>query len=280
MIKINGHPIKSFVFPAGEVQVKLPMDHIKGAKLLRIDARISSSDDFMSLLLVASAIHHHHQRFFDIDLETHLVIHYLPYARQDRVCSNGEAFSLDMVLDLLLRNFDIIEVTDIHNPKIIENDERIWHNDVLGILLQNKKWFEGIDLLVAPDKGSINKVTQISGAFEIPMVHADKVRNPEDGKITSYELHGDVKGKNVLVIDDICDGGGTFIMLADELKKKEAKSWNLYVTHGIFSRGLEPLYVAGYDKIYTTDSFFGNREEHPYADIIYGGNKLFVHKLD
>lgn len=57
--------------------------------------------------------------------------------------------------------------------------------------------------------------------------------------------------KNILIVDDICDGGATFMLLTKDLYKRGAKSINLFVTHGIFSKGLKPLKEAGINRIFT-----------------------------
>ena len=64
----------------------------------------------------------------------------------------------------------------------------------------------------------------------------------------------DLKGATCVIVDDICDGGGTFLGLATELKAKNAGELILIVTHGIFSKGLESL-TSVFDKIYSTNSF-------------------------
>jgi len=64
-----------------------------------------------------------------------------------------------------------------------------------------------------------------------------------------------------MIVDDICDGGATFILLAKELYAAGAKEVNLFVTHGIFSKGLIPLYEAGIKRIFTQD---GEASEEHY----------------
>ena len=94
------------------------------------------------------------------------------------------------------------------------------------------------DMLVAPDKGAKEKTKKIAEHFGTPYVTCDKDRDPATGWINSVIVNGDVKGKHCLITDDICDGGGTFQLTAKALREKGAASVNLYVTHGIFSKGL------------------------------------------
>ena len=76
------------------------------------------------------------------------------------------------------------------------------------------------------------------------------------GAITGTEAYcDDLEGQSVVIADDIADGGYTFIKLAEKLKEKGAGKIFLYVSHGIFSKGLDVLLDAGIDCVYTTDSF-------------------------
>ena len=65
----------------------------------------------------------------------------------------------------------------------------------------------------------------------------------------------DLTGKYAVIIDDICDGGGTFIPIAKELKAKGCRKVVLYVTHGAFTKGTQVLFENGIDEIFTTNSF-------------------------
>ena len=83
---------------------------------------------------------------------------------------------------------------------------------------------------------------------------ASKSRDLATQEISDTTINGDVKGKNLLVVDDICDGGRTFIELGKVLREKQCGELSLFVTHGIFSYGIDQL-LDVYDRIYTTDSF-------------------------
>ncbi len=96
--------------------------------------------------------------------------------------------------------------------------------------------------MIAPDKGAVERATLVQQALGLhSVVYATKVRNPEDGQILRTEVPEDVgyKGKNLLIVDDICDGGRTFIELAKVLRQFDPSRIDLYVTHGIFSKGFK-----------------------------------------
>ena len=73
------------------------------------------------------------------------------------------------------------------------------------------------------------------------IIYAQKVRNSQTGEIVETRLEKEAIAQDCIIVDDICDGGRTFIELAKVLKSKGAKDIYLYVTHGIFSKGIEVL---------------------------------------
>ena len=91
----------------------------------------------------------------------------------------------------------------------------------------------------APDKGASIKVASVANGYTDNIIQLSKCRDVSTGNIQGIDIvSGDVKDKDILIIDDICDGGMTFISAAEELKYNGAKSVSLYVTHGIFSKGV------------------------------------------
>jgi ribose-phosphate pyrophosphokinase len=96
-----------------------------------------------------------------------------------------------------------------------------------------------------------------------------KKRDVASGKLTGFSLMaGDVRGRDLLIVDDLCDAGGTFIGSAQVLREAGAHSVSLYVTHGIFSKGVEHLFANGIDAIYTTTSYAAPTLEHPQLELI------------
>ena len=111
--------------------------------------------------------------------------------------------------------------------------------------------------LVAPDGGALKKIYKLSEYLGgINVVECSKRRDVKTGKLSSFEVFAaeDLEGKDFLVVDDICDGGGTFLGLAQQLRKHNAGRLYLAVSHGIFSQGVEEL-AQYYEKIFTTDAF-------------------------
>ncbi len=264
----NFYP-KSFVFPGGEVGVKLPdalpahdMDYL-------VKAKIKNSQDIMELLLVKNAldVNFSHAR-------STLKIAYLPYARQDRVCNHGESLSIKVMADLInSMNFSKVVTYDNHSDvatALINNCENIPPYRLMAGCPEIHSLLTKTKIsLCSPDAGAAKKTYATAKAYGgVPVIMADKIRDVKTGEITHTEVYSDdLNGQSIMVVDDICDGGMTFIKLAERLREKGAGKLFLFITHGIFSKGIEALSM--YQKVYTTDSF---------ASIEDRSDKLYVIK--
>ena len=92
--------------------------------------------------------------------------------------------------------------------------------------------------MVAPDQGAASAPAPARAWPGVPLVHAEKTRDTNTGAITGTLVHSDhIGARNFLIVDDICDGGRTFIELAKVLRPLTDGQVKLYVTHGIFSQG-------------------------------------------
>lgn len=244
MLLLNNVPIDYFLFSGGEIQVKLP-ETIKPERVL-LTWLPTKAEHIMLLWLTVNALNE--AGIIDIDLD----ILYLPYGRQDRVCASGEAFSLKVICKFL-DDLDVacIRIWDIHNEELTFDllpKNFVFHWEAVDIF-KRYNILNSFDLsnliLCAPDHGAWDRVNKIIKHFEMgdPIVF-DKDRDTEDGKIRAMsfnQYNREVSTYDILVIDDICDGGSTFIEAAKQLKEQGAEELYLYVTHGIFSKGLDEL---------------------------------------
>lgn len=180
-----------------------------------------------------------------------LSLPYLPYGRQDKVISNDATFALRTFAKLLNSlSFRFVLCTDPHSAvagDLINNFKPTYPS---GIVLRACKE-EKIHMLCYPDYGALTKYSKIFPSREF--VYGEKIRDQATGQITSYIFNGAVGGKNILIVDDICDGGATFVLLAKALKAKNAKNIHLYVSHGLFTKGIAILKDAGISRIYTKE---------------------------
>lgn len=276
MIKIEtdiGNPIKckTLCFSGGERHVvvstktELESAGIPLPNSLVVRANIWSSDDLMDFMLICQALRIEYA--VPIDLE----IPYFPYARQDRVCAPGQAFSLQLMTDLIrMTKFRKIAVWDAHSHETVT---RLWAMNITPEIMFRSVYASRrrsviLDLMVnadlmkvvvaCPDHGAEARCKNVASLLgnQVETVTFVKQRDPDTGRIVKHDMPEDfdVQGRTALIIDDICDGGATFIGMAKRLKEAGARAVILWVTHGIFSRGIEPLIEAGIDYICTTNS--------------------------
>lgn len=244
----EGIEFKKFDFPSGcEPHIKLPPIE---DEQVQITCRIQSANDLLLLLLAADALRRMGVKVLQC------FIPYLPFARQDRVMVKGEPLSIKVISDLLnAQGFNKVQVYDAHSEvsfALLNNSDAITNHSFVEEVLRGKTGY----LIVSPDAGAYKKIFKVCQHlnYKDEIVLCNKTRNVESGEIISVTcaIH-DFQGLDLYIIDDICDGGGTFILLAEELKKRNCGKVNLIVSHGIFSKGVDAL--TNIDHIYTTDSF-------------------------
>ena len=235
-----------FKFPTGEAHCKLDGTD----DVLCLPMQPNLNDYLMTILLACDANHRARNGTpFDLSLP------YLPYSRQDRPTSRVEPFSLKVVGAMLnAAPCRRIYTLDVHSDVAFACVDRLVNVPQSHVVLPALGDRARDMMLVIPDQGAVKKATAYAASFA-GVATALKHRDTATGRLEIEGLLGDVEARDCLIADDICDGGGTFIMLTDYLHRKGAKSIGLAVTHGIFTQGLEPLFAAGIEAVYTTDSF-------------------------
>lgn len=209
----------------------------------------------------------------------HLYVPYFIGARSDRKFQDGGSNYLKDVISPIinLQGYKSVTVVDPHSDVLeatLKNFKKIDNINLVKVALtdiDNTNEARERVVLVSPDAGALKKVYHVAEKFQIDnIIVANKHRDIRTGNIT----HTDVPGldtepgeKKYVIIDDICDGGRTFIEIAKVILEKRPKTEfatkiYLVVTHGIFSAGLLQL-SKYFDRIYTTNSYSDvNVEEH------------------
>ncbi|KMT66284.1 ribose-phosphate diphosphokinase [Catenovulum maritimum] len=258
-----------FTFSGGEEHIRFDatqlnsiLDNSNCVIKFEIVERLTCSAKLIRLMLAVDAL----KRLTHNNVPIELVIPYFPYARQDRVCVEGEALGAAVMATFINQlNFAKVTIWDAHSdvtPALINNVVNVPQVTLLKQNAQLSALLSAGELtLISPDAGATKKTMKIAESFngDPDVVQAQKVRNLKTGEIDKTEILGDVKGKKVLIADDICDGGRTFIELAKVLKNQGASTVSLFITHGIFSKGLG-VFEGLIDHIYTTDSFKAKNE--------------------
>lgn len=256
-------------FPAGETFIRLPDDPFLSGLAAYIVLNFEGNDDLFNLALLVDAL----RRKYTSDVKISLYMPYLPYARQDRVCAPGESLSVKVVADFLNSlKLDSIGCLDVHSSvgvALIDNLVAIPLTSYGSRLLGRVKFSRDTTILVSPDAGANKKVLDFAKAFKYPhVVRADKTRDVLTGAITGTAVYSEhVGSKDFLILDDICDGGRTFIELAKELRKLTDGKIYLYVSHGLFSAGME-VFEGLIDGIYVANLMNESAKDSPLITVI------------
>lgn len=256
--------LEFLVFSGGESHVKIRnVEEVQGMiRNVQIYAYVCSAQAMIATAMLSNAIKHLKGYLEGVTIMS-LELPYIPGARQDRVCAVGEALSVEVYASIInFMGFHKVFVEDPHSdvaPALIKNVSIIQQYEIVEALLGDFIKKENV-VLISPDAGAVKKVMQLAKALGgVEVVKADKIRDTKDGRITGTEIHGDVKGRKVLIVDDLVDGAGTFIPLGHKLKEAGAVEVSLYVTHGIFSKGVDILEGA-IDNVYTRHTWNENVE--------------------
>lgn len=266
-------------FSGGERNVKIKglyetaSEH--GYKNYVVLANLTSTEDIMDLLLLKDALDRHTNTSLR-DSKSTLLLPYVPYARQDRPMAVGEALGAKVMANLINElKFHQVLVSDVHSSVTTALLDRTIDVPQYRIVEHHFKSLRidiGQYVLCAPDGGALKKVYDLAehlGGADI--VVGQKHRDTKTGKITGTSFSGlDVKGRKVLMVDDICDGGATFTHLGKALKDAGASQVDLFVTHGIFSKGIDDVFDGIVDNVYTL---------LPWAKHIEGKNEKGILKL-
>lgn len=226
-----------------------------------LKCRLSSMNDVFLLLQTTDQL-----RRKNPGVHIHLYVSYLLCGRYDRPMHRDDSFDLRIITDMLkLQNYHSITVFEPHSDVTIALLECGVEHPLDQEL---KKWLKAyqdpVDLaykrvcLVAPDMGSVKRVQAFVKqlARPIPMVIANKTRDPVTGNVTGIEIFNPTSlQRQVFIYDDLCDGGRTFIELAKAIKQHKSDCFiTLVVTHGIFSKGFDEI-LKHVDQIITSNSY-------------------------
>lgn len=256
------------IFPDGTSQVWKLSEEILSWKKVVIRWDFEKEEEF---LWVAQLAHLLDKYCSNVTLE----MPYLPYARQDKEISNESTFALS-VFSKLLNTLPLksVVVYDAHSKiaskLIVGLDDQFPQEKLFRFIKRGTT-----DFICYPDAGAKERYKNIICNVK-QYIHSEicgeKTRDQSTGNITKYKVITDavadwttLKDKSILIVDDICDGGMTFIFLAKELRKMGVKEVNLYVTHGIFSKGIRCLRDAGINRIFTYNGEIGlehNNKHH------------------
>lgn len=276
MIFLNGWKMEQGKFPDGTLLMKINREF--GFNNV-IRWNYESDAEMFALMCLVNHIRDHKE-----DAHIELVMPYVPNARQDRVKSDEDIFTLKYFCQFINSlKFNKVRIQDVHSNVSLALIDRVCDYGIAYPLYKalfnitasetggvtNENYDENLENLVVffPDEGAMKRYS--SEITNSPIAFGIKNRDWKTGQIKSLDImNGEaVKGKNVLIIDDICSRGGTFYHSAKALKEAGAENIYLYVTHceNTIHEG-ELLNSDLIKHIYTTDSIL--TKEHEKITVI------------
>ena len=255
-------------FPDGQQAITLDLENTifsSESQSVVIKSRLNS---FLDLELIICA----NQSLIElgvVNLEFKLkeISLYVPFflgARSDRKFLKGQSNYLKTVICPIInsQNFSRVTVLDPHSDVLEACLNNFQKTTNVGFASSSIEDIEGKITLISPDAGALKKIYDVAEAVDCTdVIVANKLRDLKTGRIIRTEVPGidqEPGCKSFVIIDDICDGGRTFIEIAKAIRDiRSKKIFNdkiyLVVTHGIFSAGFEEL-EKWFTGIYTTDS--------------------------
>jgi len=271
--EIVNSALSPFSFPAGEAHTKQEgqreLEPVEIA-ILQPDSD-SIHDDLFQL-----AMWNNYILKFEEDVKTVLILPYIPGARADR----GAPFGMQVYADFLNAMYiDQIIVFDPHS-EVSENMLHAWMDDITVIRaaelfdqVHMRAILNGYDGIIAPDKGAVPRATAVAKLAGLPVITATKHRDEDTGRLSNFHIEGLEPNGTYLIVDDICDGGGTFLGLA-KAANLEYGQLDLYVSHGVFSKEALTNLAETFDYVYTTNSY------NPKRDLIDGDKNRTYKRFD
>lgn len=241
---ITQERIKFRLYPDNQPHVQIT--DIEPGDEVRVVSPIRTSLELVNFMQIASAL----DGLKAVKREA--VIPYLMGARSDRRMLTGDSFDLEVVAACVnWCNFGSVNLFDVHSPvatELIHNSRS--HNNSRLVKMYDRP----NSILIVPDKGAFAKFQQVLAWNPnlIAAVPCDKERDLTNGRVTLKVRHPEMcEGKDCVIVDDLCDGGATFVAIAQQIKPSYL---TLIVSHGIFSKGFG-LLDQHFNHIITSDSY-------------------------
>lgn len=272
-IDIASNVAKKTKIPLGKATIKTFADKemfvqvdtsVRNKEVFVIQSTQSPANDtLMELLLFLDALKRSSAKIINV------IIPYFGYARQDRKVRGRQSISAKLVADMIqIAGANRIISFDIHSEQIQGFfDIPVDILRASGIISEEIKKLKIPDLVVvSPDHGGVVRARRMAESLDnAPLAIIDK-RRTGNNKVEALTILGNVKGKNIIIFDDMIDTGGTIVEAAIILRKAQAKDIFVAATHAVLSdkdnqKAIDKLENAGIKKLITTNSIIQNKDK-------------------
>ena len=256
MIKLNGQIVEVGHFPDSTTLIKQSVSHELYQNGAKIEWFFEDNEELVTLIYLTKHLHENGIK------DVYLNLPYIPNARQDRIKSSKDVFTLKHFADIInYLNFNCVQVMDAHSYVSTALIDRVIPCTP-DIYIKRATERCNPDILFYPDEGSVKRYSSVA---EKEYAFGIKRRDWATGKIEGLDVAGctdKIKDSRILIVDDICSRGGTFYHSAKKLKELGAKEIYLYITHCENTILEGELLTSGLiEKVYTTNSIFTKEHE-------------------
>ncbi|KCZ85307.1 MULTISPECIES: ribose-phosphate pyrophosphokinase [Hyphomonas] len=250
-MRLTRSEVKSFADE--EIFVRID-ENVRGEDVFVIQSTSHpANDNLMQLLIMMDALKRASARRITA------VIPYFGYARQDRKTDGRTPISAKLVANLISSaGADRVLTVDLHAGQI-QGFFDIPTDNLFGspVMIDDIKERYGKDkiVVVSPDVGGVVRARSLAKRLDDADLAIVDKRRPEAGKSEVMNIIGDVSGKRCIMLDDMCDSGGTLANAAAALKEAGAKSVSAYVSHGVLSgKAVDRIEKSVLDELVMTDT--------------------------
>ena len=256
---------KTRVFPDGESKItfgRIPKNSI----VLVVQSTYPPVDtNLLQALSIISQVR-------KVSSKIYAIIPYMGYARQDRQFLSGEVVTMSIIARMIqAAGAKKVVTVDIHS-KIALNHFKIPKENVSAIP-ELAKYFKKMKLknalVVSPDMGGSLRAKKFASLLNIDFIALKKSRNRNTGKVQIHSSKADVRGKDLILVDDIISTGGSIIKAAQFLKRQKCKRLFVACTHGLFVEDAEKkIKKAGVSRIISTNTIPRNTSKVDISGVI------------
>jgi len=250
--KFELNPLKIKKFRDGEIKTKI-RDNVRRKNCFFIhDSSKMPSEWFLELALVNQTLRNSSAQ------EITDVLPYLKFARQDTKDESRVPVTTKVLADMIQKYADRVLTLDVHNPAI-QGAYNIPFDNLYSFPITieyiRDKYPEILENLVvmSPDPGGVKRARSFEERIQAQGIAIGDKMRPEPGEVEKIRITGDVKDKNVIIVDDILDSGKTLVKAYDSLKEEGAKKVYASCPHALFTLGIEEL-VKRFDLILIGDT--------------------------
>ena len=238
-------------FPDGESKITF-RHNLKKSVVLIVQSTYPPVDtNLLQILSIISEVK-------KISSKIYAIMPYMGYARQDRQFLNGEIATMSVVAKMLqAAGAKKAIVVDIHSKTALRHFKIPTEN--VSAIPELAKYLKKLKLknpiVVSPDTGGSLRAKKFAGILKSDFITLKKSRNRKTGKVSIQSTKTDVKGKDLIIVDDIISTGGSVVKATQFLKKQKCKRVFVVCTHGLLVGDAEKnIKKAGVTQIISTNT--------------------------